>query len=188
MDILSKANEKEIGVVEKEVVKEVEVESQVEKEVKKVERKELKDDDLVVVFNYFNGTLNLKSKEPEIYEQYVLTGFLDKTEVTFRFLKSLARQRSKVLKLPRIYISDENVVEQLKLEKIYEDILDPKDLSEVFSLSTAKIIEIIDNADSNLKTILRDLANSQIKSGKLAHIGKMRVLAEKLGVKTADTV
>lgn len=185
MDILSKAKEKQIGVVEKEVIKEAEKSSEVEDVV---EKRELNDDDLVTVFNYFNGTLNLKSKAPDVYEEYVMSGFLDKTEVTFRFLKSLARHRSQVLKLPRIYIADEQVIEELKLESIYEDILDPKDLKDVFDLSTAKIIEIIDNADTNLKTILRDLANSQIKSGKLQNIGKMRVLAEKLGVRTADTI
>lgn len=175
MKILDKAKEldiiEEVEVVQEDTTEEIE------------EVKELQDDDYVSTFSCFRGQLNLTSKDNAEYDEYVYSDFLEVKPVRFGFLKSLRRMNSDAITKPMFYIADEQAIKQLRLERAYKNILDPRTLVDVLKKNQNDLIEFIDNADMNTKKLLRELAISKIENEELTHHGKMMVLAEKLKFK-----
>jgi len=132
----------------------------------------------VTVFGYFNGSLNLKVQNEN--DTYVFEGFLDEQQVRYGVLQALARRRDKVLSIPRIYIADEEVVKALRLDRMYKDLLNPIELEVIFKKSVEEIVDIIDKADRNMKSIITDLAISKIKDKTLENYTVIKILSEKL--------
>lgn len=178
MKILDKA--KELDIIEEVEV----VEDKPTQDTETVEEvKELQDDDYVSTFSCFRGQLNLTSKDNAEYDEYVYSDFLEIKQVRFGFLKSLRRMNSNAITKPMFYIADDQAIKQLRLERAYKNILDPRTLVDVLKKNQRDLIEFIDNADMNTKKMLRELAISQIENEQLTHHGKMMVLAEKLKFK-----
>ncbi len=178
--------------VKKETVKKTtkpKAKTTVKKVAPKVEVKKpvvFDDDDLVTVFNYFNGTLNLRSKDPTEYDEYVFEGFMDEQDVRYGFLRSLVRTKSKALTIPRIYIGDEDVIKSLKLDRVYKNLFNPKDLDELFKKPVEDLTNIIDKADRNMKSVLRDIALAKIQNKQLNNYSAIKILSEKLNFHLQD--
>ena len=118
---------------------------------------------------------------------YVTHGDLyTKNDFRYKLFRSLVRNKSKALTIPRIYIGDEDVIKSLKLDRVYKNLFNPKDLDELFKKPVEDLTNIIDKADRNMKSVLRDIALAKIQNKQLNNYSAIKILSEKLNFHLQD--
>jgi len=180
IDILDKAKEKEL--IEEKVVEEP------KQEVVEEEAKEFGKDDYVKVYSLRYGNLTLRSADTHIPDTYVFNGYMDVQDVRFEVLQSLQRRSDKCLTLPWIYISDEDAIKQLRLDRAYKNILTPDKIKEVFNSNDKKLLEFINMVDDNTKKTLREIAIGKINSEEITNFGTIRLLQDELKINMKEDI
>lgn len=149
-------------VVEESVAKELEsLPSEIEKKVEEVKSekkaiKKLQDDDMVMVASIKSGSTKLSNNEKP-YDEYYWEKFGDVVEVRYGRLDLLRRKNGEEPFKTMLYILDKDAVEQLRLQKVYDNIGDLVQLEKIFALREDDFIRFVDNAPEVTKTILREI-------------------------------
>lgn len=152
-----------------------------EKEQNKAKKKrKIERDELVTVMNYTTGKVVYQSKKTGA--EWVFHEFGDTDEIEVNELVTMKNAHRRYLTEPWLFILDEDVVDYLGLNKVYENLLEPEEVDRFFELSSNKMREILEKAPSGLKQLIASKAIQKIKDGSLDSMSRIKVIEETLNV------
>jgi hypothetical protein len=165
--------------------KEVE-EIKVEEKQPKVEKRKIDGNTPVLVMNNTTGLLIFVNKRTQA--EFVIEGYGNFEEMLVSDLINMRSSAPALLNEGYLIILDDEVVDYLRLNKVYENILKPEDIDTFFKQNDAKMREILTKCPRGMKELLFDKAREMIKSGHpdMDYNSKKRVFEEVFNVKFDD--
>lgn len=144
-------------------------------EVKKV-KKTFTDSDYILCRSVCFGGLNVTCQSGNPYE------FIDygaECEINYRDLVALIRKGSDHIFLPRFIILDNDLLENFpNVKRVYETMYTTADLLKILSLPKSQMISEIKKLPNATKNVLCKMVATEIASGRLDSISKVRALSE----------
>ena len=161
----------------KEAIKEVAKVTVEESKPENVEEKKtFTDSDYILCRSVCSGGLNVISQSGNLYE---FKDYGSDCEINYRDLVTLIRRGSDHVFLPRFVILDEDFLEDFPtIQRVYGEMYTKEDLLAILDLPVSSMkTEIVKLPDST-KDNMRNLIATQIATGKLDSIAKVRALTE----------
>ena len=150
--------------VEKETVKEVKV------------KKTFTDSDYILCKSVWFGGLNVTCPSGNCYE---FARYGAECEINYRDLVALIRKGSDHIFTPRFVIMDDDLLDDFPtVRRAYEAMYTTADLQNILKLPTAQMKAEINKLPEATKAVLCKMIASEIASGRLDSIRKVRVLSE----------
>lgn len=114
--------------------------------------------------------------------KYTFTDYGDETDIEYRDLVALVRARNKAVYNPRFIIMDEDfIAEYPTLGKFYKDHFATKNIKEILDMPDRQMKEAISKLPKGAVESLKSMAVSQIVSGEIDSIRKIKALDEAFG-------
>lgn len=139
-------------------------------------KKTFTDSDYVLCRSVCFGGLNVTCKSGNSYE------FIDygaDCEINYRDLVALIRKGSDHIFLPRFIILDDDLLEDFpSVKRVYETMYTTADLLNILSLPKHRMITEINKLPNATKNVLCKMVATEIASGHLDSISKVRALSE----------
>lgn len=145
------------------------------KRVAKIDR-----DEQVEVMNITNGNLVYQSTKTGM--EVLFEDFGDKEWLEVGELLTMRSSQRKFLNEPWILIMDEEVVNYLGLDKLYDKMIDPEKIDSVFKMPVPKFKEVIEDAPRGIAELIVSRARQKIEDGSLDSVSKIRVLNDKFDI------
>lgn len=140
------------------------------------EKKVFTDSDYILCRSVWSGGLNVISQSGNLYE-FKDYGF--ECEINYRDLVTMIRRGSQHILLPRFIILDEDFLEDFPtIQRVYGTMYTREDLLEILELPVSRMRAEIEKLPATTKNNMRSLVATQIATGKLDSISKVRVLTE----------
>ena len=156
----------ENDIVEKE--EQIEVKEQVKK-------KEFKDSDYILCRSVWSGGLNITSR----FGTYEFKRYGAECEIEYRDLVYLIRKHSDHIFLPRFIILDEDFISEFpQVQRVYAEMYTESDLREILGLPISQMKAEIEKLPETTKKTLISLTATEIATGRLDSIKKVKVLSE----------
>lgn len=171
--IVEKTNE---DVIETEIVNEqVEEVKEIKPTVVK-EKKVFTDSDYILCRSVQSGGLNVDSQSGNLYR---FNDYGSECEINYRDLVTMIRRNSEHVFLPRFVILDEDFLKDFPtVQKVYGTMYTKEDLVEILELPITHMKREIEKLPKATKDSMRNLVATQIATGKLDSISKVRALTE----------
>lgn len=165
------------AVVEKAIENDVETNVVVEPTTKPAKvKKTFNDSDYILCRSVWSGGLNVISQSGNLYE---FNDYGAECEINYRDLVTMIRRGSQHIFLPRFVILDEDFLEDFPtVQRVYGTMYTMNDLVEILALPNAQMKSEIARLPKSTKDSMRNLIATQIATGKLDSISKVRVLTE----------
>ena len=138
-------------------------------------KKEFKDSDYILCRSVWSGGLNVTSR----FGTYEFKKYGAECEIEYRDLVYLARKHSEHIFIPRFVILDEDFLAEFpQIQHVYAEMYTTSDLREILELPISQMkVEIEKLPDATKKTLI-SLTATEIASGRLDSIKKVKVLSE----------
>lgn len=147
-----------------------------EKIEKTKEKKTFTDSDYILCRSVWFGGLNVTCKSGNSYE---FSDYGSECEVNYRDLVSLIRKGSDHIFLPRFIILDDDLLEEFpRVKASYETMYTTNDLLNILKLPNSRMKSEISKLPTASRDVLCKMIASEIASGHLDSISKVRVLSE----------
>lgn len=167
--------EQTADIIEDVIVEEVTV-KEVVKPVIIEEKKVFTDSDYILCRSVCSGGLNIVSQSGNLYE---FKDYGAECEINYRDLVTLIRRGSDHVFLPRFVILDEDFLKDFPtVQRVYGTMYTRDDLVEILDLPVTRMKAEIAKLPKATKDSMRNLVATQIASGKLDSIAKVRALTE----------
>ena len=151
-------------------VKEVKIEE------KKIEKKVFTDSDFILCRSVWSGGLNVVSQSGNLYE---FKDYDSECEINYRDLVTLIRRGSDHVFLPRFVILDEDFLADFPtVQRVYGTMYTRNDLIQILDLPLNQMKSEIAKLPKATKDSMRNLISTQIATGRLDSISKVRALTE----------
>ena len=113
---------------------------------------------------------------------YSFSDYGDTTEIEYRDLVAAIRTKSGYVFNPYFIIDDEDFIAEFPaLTKFYEDQISVKDLKEILNLPVSDMVASIKQLPKTAVESLKKIAATQVGSGKLDSVRKIKALDELFG-------
>lgn len=162
------------GTVKPETKVEVKTEEKIEEPVK--EKRVFKDSEFILCQSATYGGLNVTGQSGNLYEfkDYGAT-----CEINYRDLVYLIRKGSDHVFLPRFLILDDDLLEEFPtIKRSYEKMYTREDLLSILDMPTPRMRAAIAELPEASSEVLCKMIGSEIASGRLDSISKVRALSE----------
>lgn len=148
-----------------------------EEKIEKIkEKKTFTDSDYILCRSVWFGGLNVTCKSGNSYE---FSDYGSECEVNYRDLVSLIRKGSDHIFLPRFIILDDDLLEEFpRVKASYETMYTTNDLLNILKLPNSRMKSEISKLPTASRDVLCKMIASEIASGHLDSISKVRVLSE----------
>ncbi len=167
---------------EQDKVKDVGIEKE-KSEPEKPKRK-VKLDDVVSVMNTTTGKVLYRSKKTGA--EWVLTEYGDTDQIEVSELVTMKNAHPRYLKEPWLLILDDDVVDYLGLSKLYNNVLDPDELDELFKISNNKFEKMLKNAPRGMRQLIVGTAKQKLENGTFDSIKKKTLIEETYGIELSE--
>lgn len=147
-------------------------------------RKQLDRNMLVPVCSFVVGLLYYQSEKTGAIFRFSEFGAQD--EIELHELRSMRSSMPKFLTEPWLIILDDEVVDHLGLNDLYEKILKPKSLDKLFKARPSVMRSILENAPRGMKRTVSARASQLIATGKLDSSTKRKIVEETCGVDLSE--
>lgn len=139
-------------------------------------KKEFRDSDAILCRSVWSGGLSITTKSGGYYE---FSGYGAECDIEYRDLVYLIRKNSDHVFTPRFIICDEDFLEEFpRVKKLYDNMYTTTELHEIVDLPISQMrAEIAKLPDATKKT-LSSLIATDIASGRLDSIQKVKALSE----------
>jgi hypothetical protein len=144
-------------------------------------RKEIDKNELVPVLNCTNGTLVYISKKTGAEYRFSEFGGIEYLEVSE--LTTMKSSQPKFLNEPWLIIMHDDVVDYLGLTKLYEKIIEPKNIESIFKYSDEKFGEVIKQVPSGIKQLIISKAMEKLRNKTFYSLPKKELIEETFNVK-----
>ena len=140
------------------------------------EKKVFTDSDYILCRSVWSGGLNVVSQSGNLYE---FRNYGSECEINYRDLVTMIRRGSQHVFLPRFVILDEDFLEDFPtIKRVYGTMYTMNDLVEILELPVSRMRAEIEKLPKATKDSMRNLIATQIATGKLDSISKVRALTE----------
>jgi hypothetical protein len=140
------------------------------------EKKVFTDSDYILCRSVWSGGLNVVSQSGNLYE---FNNYGSECEINYRDLVTMIRRGSQHVFLPRFVILDEDFLEDFPtIKRVYGTMYTMNDLVEILELPVSRMRAEIEKLPKATKDSMRNLIATQIATGKLDSISKVRALTE----------
>lgn len=159
------------------------------KEVEVVEEKRKIDGNTpVLVMNNTTGFVIFINKRTQA--EFLIEGYGNFEEMLVSDLINMLSSARALLNEAHLIILDDDVVEYLRLQKVYENILKPEDVDNFFEQNDVKMREILTKCPRGMKELLFDKAKELVRSNhpSMDYNSKKRVFEEMFNVKFDDLI
>lgn len=113
---------------------------------------------------------------------YSFSDYGDVTDIEYRDLVAAVRTKSEYVYNPYFIIDNEDFLEEFPaVKKFYADQISIKDLKAILDLDTTKMISAIESLPKPAIENLKKIASTQIASGRLDSVKKIKALDELFG-------
>ena len=164
----------EVDIQESETNIQDTVEKQTVKEVKV--KKTFTDSDYILCKSVWFGGLSVTCPSGNCYE---FARYGSECEINYRDLVALIRKGSDHIFTPRFVIMDDDLLDDFPtVRRAYEAMYTTADLQNILKLPTAQMKAEINKLPEATKAVLCKMIASEIASGRLDSIRKVRVLSE----------
>ena len=158
--------EKESKVIEEKIeVVEDKLDSFFDSGVYEKESTQFKDGDLINVMSGINGLLIHRSRETG--KEYRFNGFGQIRKMEYKELVNIKNLTSKTLDEGWIVILNKDIIKDFGYEDMYENILTPKNIKEIFKKETEEVREFVSQLPKSMQVTIIDTAREMYRSGKL---------------------
>lgn len=147
-------------------------------------RSVLKEDDQVYVMNGLMGTLVYRSDRTRKVWKFTNFGQIDTIE--YGELVTIRNRYSKYLTEGWLIVLDKAVQDEFKLTEMYQSILTPDNIEEIFSKNVDELRVFIDNLPDGMKATFVNKAMEKYKQGTLDSVKTIRLIEEKFGFSLDD--
>lgn len=164
------------AIVEEEIVEETvdEIEEEIVETPVIKEKKTFTDSDYILCRSVCSGGLNVLSPSGILYE---FKDYGYECDINYRDLVDLIRRGSEHVFLPRFVILDDDFLENFPtVQKVYGEMYTKEDLSQILELPIPAMKREIEKLPVATKNSMRNLVATQIATGKLDSIAKVREL------------
>lgn len=176
-------------VVEK-IVSEEKVEVDVQQEtvieaiqtVAKAEKRQFSKNDDVEIMNNTTGRYGYIGRSGFSIE---MNEYGDTLEIPFGELKAMKGEQKRHIEEAFIVILDEDAIKELRLEKLYENILDLDGVEEILQ-DHEKLDKILNKMPSTMRETIGSIAVRKFKSGELYDKRVQKVIEDNLKIKIDD--
>ena len=108
---------------------------------------------------------------------YTFANYGDETEIEYRDLKAMVMTQNVRMFTPNFIVEDEDFVEEVpQLKQFYEKKFNVKDLRKILYLPVDEMLEEIKKLPAGAQDSLRALASTEVSSGRLDSIRKIKAL------------
>lgn len=140
------------------------------------EKKVFTDSDYILCRSVWSGGLNVVSQSGNLYE---FRNYGSECEINYRDLVTMIRRGSQHVFLPRFVILDEDFLEDFPtIKRVYGTMYTMNDLVEILELPVSRMRAEIEKLPKATKDSMRNLIATQIATGKIDSISKVRALTE----------
>ena len=148
----------------------------IKKETKEqIDKREFKDSDYILCRSVWSGGLNITSR----FGTYEFKKYGAECEIEYRDLVYLARKHSEHIYAPRFVILDEDFLAEFpQIQRVYAEMYTTSDLREILELPIPQMKAEIEKLPEATKKTLISLTATEIASGRLDSIKKVKVLSE----------
>ncbi len=158
-------------------------ENTVEKQEVKPEKRKLQREDLIPVMNYTSGLLVYESRNGRGWR---FENYGDTDEIELAELISIKNSQSRILNEPWMLILDDDAVEYLGLKKLYENVIKPDDMENLFTLPDDRLEEVLRKAPASVKQLVADKAKQMIDNKKLNSLSTIQLVERVLNVELIE--
>lgn len=159
----------------KDVVEEV-----IEEVVEPKEKRIFEDDEFIPCKSICNGELLIVGDKTG--SLYKFADYGDIEGIEYKDLQYMIRSNKPWIKLPRIIILDEDVVDKYPdLQNLYSSIYSKNDFKEILNLPSNKMKQVIEELPSGAKESLLGIARTMIDTGKLDSVSRIKTIDEIFG-------
>ena len=143
------------------------------------EPKVFTDSDYILCRSVWSGGLNVVSQSGNLYE---FKDYGSECEINYRDLVTMIRRGSQHIFLPRFVILDEDFLKDFPtVQRVYGSMYTMNDLVEILELPNTQMKAEIIKLPKATKDSMRNLIATQIASGNLDSISKVRTLTDIFG-------
>lgn len=171
-----------VAIIEKEEEDAQDLERKATRVVKK--RDALKDDDQVWVMNGLMGTLVYKSDRTHKLWKFTEFGQMDTME--YRELVTIRNRYPRYFTEGWLIVLDSVVQDEFKLTDVYQNIITPDNIEDIFTKSIEELSSFIDNLPEGMKNTFVNKAMDKFKKGELDSIKVIKLIEEKFGFSLDD--
>lgn len=138
-------------------------------------KKEFKDSDYILCRSVWSGGLNVTSR----FGTYEFKKYGAECEVEYRDLIYLTRKHSDHIFTPRFIILDDDFLSEFpQIQRVYSEMYTSSDLREILELPIGQMRAEIEKLPDAIKKTLISLTATEIASGRLDSIKKVKLLSE----------
>ncbi|MDH6674428.1 hypothetical protein M2277_005120 [Paenibacillus sp. LBL] len=159
--------------------KEVAMETVIEK-VKAPEKRVIDRDEWVTIMNYTTGRTRYTSRKTGTEVTFSEFGQTD--EIQVGELITMKNAHPRYLREPWLVILDEEVVEFLGLQEVYENLIITDNLEEIFKMSGDQFKEVLMKAPKGMAQTIVSKATELIENKRLDSISIIRTIQEVCGI------
>lgn len=161
-----------------EVIESVEIVEEKPVATKKIEKekKVFTDSDYILCRSVWSGGLNVTSQSGNLYK---FKDYGSDCEINYRDLVTMIRRGSEHIFKPRFIIMDDDfLVDFPTVKRVYGEMYTREDLLKILDLPVSRMKSEIAKLPEDTKNSMCALATTQIVSGRLDSISKVRALTE----------
>jgi hypothetical protein len=142
----------------------------------------------VDVMNNTNGTLIFVNQRTQA--QWKLEGYGAIDEMLVSDLKNMRSSAASLLTEGYLIIMDDDIVEHLRLQNVYENIMKPEDVDNFFQQNDVKMREILEKCPKGMKELLFIKAKEKIQKNDptMDYNSKKRVFEDIFNIKFEDII
>jgi hypothetical protein len=167
--------------VEEQVVENIDIVE--EKKTIKKQKRELEPTTMVRCMNNTVGGLTYRS----IYggKGFRVEGYGKQIRLQLQDLEGLYNEQPTIIMDGWLYVLDQDVVEALYLDDLYENLVSPTDVDRFINLPEDEIREKLENAPNGMKTTMFKVIQERIKKGdqEFNQVSRIRFFEDVLGAK-----
>ena len=171
-EIKKKIEEETRQKIEAEMRQKIEAEMKANSKPKQIDRYKL-----VTLMSLTSGKLVYVS--PRTGMKYIWGDYGDTVDLEMHEIQTMRTSTRSFLNEPHAIVLDDEVCDYLGLNKDYGNLIDVKNIDEVFSFDNEKFEEVLDSAPRGIKMLIIDRVKNKVKDGSFDSAKKIKILNEK---------
>lgn len=158
-------------------------------EVKQESKSTVKDMERDVLFiSLCMGTLNLSTRKNGDGEIYTFNEFGEEQMIPYQDAKNIIKNNKSFIKGGKVFIDDEDLIQNERLTKDYENILDYKGLKDLFNTDAATFEKIFKSIPDGQKQSFKDILGQKIIKGEKIDRNLIYIVNQELNTNIEESI
>lgn len=134
------------------------------------------------------GTLNLSTRKNGDGEIYTFNEFGEEQMIPYQDAKNIIKNNKSFIKGGKVFIDDEDLIQNERLTKDYENILDYKGLKDLFNTDAATFEKIFKSIPDGQKQSFKDILGQKIIKGEKIDRNLIYIVNQELNTNIEESI